>query len=345
MTCIVSPAGYYSCTTKTTTTTRSQTPTTTATTSQPVATPTTTTSTSPTFIYGYASGGDVEIRGGKWEQYVHLPEDSGVFASSPVISVPSQHYAVFNVKVTHIGGLGARLIINVVLPEGGVISTRDTVIKEGQSLSIAISGVLASDPSRYFPQVRLLVSLIADRYAPSVVYADYSVSFQPLGTTPPETVSTTTGAVEKRYIDVQFLRIYASDPNDGSYDSDWKHADLKSELVASISPKLPASQLFVTVYYYVVRIGYVVPAGDNSPVVSKKIIVSGYEFAKKNVELTIDLPSSAGVTGLNIYGKYFDYTVNRENLIRASSPPVSVGSVSVNVATGYVSFVVRNNYV
>ncbi|MEM3447254.1 MAG: hypothetical protein QXP38_00010 [Nitrososphaerota archaeon] len=174
-----SPSGYCYLTTTTSTTTQpttqSPSPTTTqspTTTTRPPTTtqsPTTTQTLTPTTYRP-----SLKLEGAGWSEVRTSPDMSGVTGYSNPIKVEPYEVLTINVVVRHVEQLGARVIIYLQRESGGSYgaeSQQDFNLQPGETKSVTLVSHYGRGGN-----YRVAVSIVADRYAPSVVAASYSYS-------------------------------------------------------------------------------------------------------------------------------------------------------------------------
>jgi hypothetical protein len=295
-----------------------------------------TTPLNPTFSSGGGSGG-------MWESFSVESEGAGNKYESPVIRVPEGHYAVFTVTVSHMHWLAVRTIISVMPADSlAVINYQDIVVEKGQTVVVTVTSY---KEGIYYPAVKLRVMGVAARLAPGQIAVTYRVDFKPLSAGRPAETATTAGAAPlargaatRHSVSIEAL--FVGGANRVSAHSEL--ADVSQPRSASVQMPVDwesLSRILVYVRYHRVVVSYVYDQANPGPPTTFTV-----QVGSGGSTVSLQLPASAVIYDINRGGQQYEVQVRPESFLRASSPPLSVSSLSVDPGGGTLSFALANRH-
>jgi hypothetical protein len=316
---------------------------------------TTTTATGPavqtvTTVTGWPTGPFGQYhptgQGGQWAEFSVGSEQSGNFYKSPLIRVPEGQYVVFTVTVTGLGPLTASTFIAVQTEAGGNIVIDKVDVPAGATVTRTVSSY---SRDQYYPAVRLVVWNSNDRLSPAQISVTYRHEFRPLSQAPPAAATTSGAAPARASVTIHDIAVeanYAVTPSPGSSSASSGFADVSQPRSASVQVPVdfakPLSNILVRVKYRYVTVYYTYDqSSPGQPTQFKVQVALGYG---ESAELTVNLPSSAVVYDVRDSSQMYEARIGLDRFLRASSPPVSVSSLSVDPGGGTLSFALANRH-
>jgi hypothetical protein len=292
----------------------------------------------------FSSGGG---SGGMWESFSVEPEGAGNKYESPAIRVPEGHYAVFTVTVSHTHWLAVRTIITVTPADSAaVINYQDIVVEKGQTVVVTVTSY---KEGIYYPAVKLRVSGIAARLAPGQIAVTYRVDFKPLSAGPTAQTTATAGAarlargaVTLHSVSLSAIPLFVGA---SAVSASSGPADVSQPRSASVQVPVdfskPLSNILVRVAYSIAVVSYVYDQSNPGPPTTFTVrIASGADAPT----VSLQLPASAVIYDVGKGGQGYEVQIGLDRFLRTSSPPVSVGSLSVDPGGGTLSFALANRH-